>query len=200
MKIGGKNLGKFNFIETEVPGIVIIEPQVFGDHRGYFMETFHKEEFAAAGITLEFVQDNQSMSRKGVLRGLHFQKEKSQGKLVRVISGSVYDVGVDLRPNSPHFGKWVGVELSAENKKMLYVPPGFGHGFLVLTETAEFTYKCTDLYAPEAEGGVRWDDPAIGIQWPNVGIEPMLSEKDLQLKGIYEQDFTYFERWHTLNG
>lgn len=195
MYLEGILLGKFNFIKTTVPGIVIIEPSVFGDARGYFMETYHKEEFAAAGITDDFVQDNQSMSHKGVLRGLHFQKENTQGKLVRVIAGSVFDVGVDVRPNSATFGKWVGVELSSENKRQLYVPQGFAHGFLVLSETAEFTYKCTDVYNPSAEGGILWNDPEIGIQWP-VGISPLLSEKDEKLPLLKEQTFDFFERWH----
>lgn len=188
-------MGKFRFTESDVPGMVLVETTVFGDNRGYFMETYHKEEFAAGGIDCNFVQDNQSMSRKGVLRGLHFQKEHSQGKLVRVISGAVFDVGVDLRPGSPSFGRWAGYELSAENKKQLYVPPGFGHGFLVLSETAEFTYKCTDLYDPTDEGGIRWDDPTIGVQWPEIGCEYQLSQKDIDLPLLEGQDFSYFERW-----
>ena len=188
-------MGKFRFLETEVPGILLIEPTVFGDARGYFMETYHREEFAAAGIDAEFVQDNQSLSAKGVLRGLHFQREHSQGKLVRVVRGRVFDVGIDLRPGSPHFGRWAAAELSDENKKMLYVPPGFGHGFLVLSETAEFTYKCTDVYFPEAEGGVRYDDPDIGIQWPETGAPALLSDKDRALPLLREQDFSCFERW-----
>lgn len=187
-------LGKFTFMPTEAPGILIIEPVVFGDDRGYFMETYQKDEFAAAGITDDFVQDNQSMSRKGVLRGLHFQTENTQGKLVRVISGRVFDVGVDIRPNSPYFGRWAGVELSSENKRQLYVPQGFAHGFLVLSDTAEFTYKCTDVYNPSADGGIRWDDPDIGIEWPIEG-EPILSEKDRQLPLLKDQTFDIFERW-----
>lgn len=187
-------LGKFTFIPTEVPGIVIIEPTVFGDDRGYFMETYQKDEFEAAGIADEFVQDNQSMSRKGVLRGLHFQTENTQGKLVRVISGRVFDVGVDIRPGSPYFGRWAGVELTSENKRQLYVPQGFAHGFLVLSDTAEFTYKCTDVYNPSADGGIRWDDPDIGIVWPLDGA-PMLSEKDKALPLLKEQEFDIFERW-----
>lgn len=187
---------KFNFIETSVPGIMVIEPTVFGDDRGYFMETYQKEAFAAAGICGDFVQDNQSKSHKGVLRGLHYQTENTQGKLVRVISGRVFDVGVDLRPNSPYFGKWAGAELSAENKRMLYVPEGFGHGFLVLSDTAEFTYKCTDFYNPTAEGGIRWDDPTINIEWPDVGVAPALSAKDAQLPFLQAQSFAVFERWY----
>lgn len=188
-------MAKFTFIHTSVPGIVIVEPSVFGDDRGYFMETYHKEEFAAAGIADEFVQDNQSMSRKGVLRGLHFQTDHTQGKLVRVISGRVFDVGVDVRPNSPTFGRWAGVELSSENKRQLYVPQGFAHGFLVLSETAEFTYKCTDVYTPSAEGGILWNDPDIGIEWPIENVQPLLSEKDKVLPKLKEQSFACFERW-----
>ncbi len=188
-------MGKFSYTESVVPGIILVEPTMFGDSRGYFMETYHKEEFAAGGIECDFVQDNQSMSRKGVLRGIHFQKEHSQGKLVRVISGAVFDIGVDLRPGSPFFGRWAGYELSAENKKQLYIPPGFGHGFLVLSETAEFTYKCTDFYNPADEGGIRWDDPSIGIEWPEIGQEFQLSQKDLDLPLLEGQDFSYFERW-----
>ena len=188
-------MGKFRFVETELSGVVIIEPTVFGDNRGYFMETFQAEEFAAAGIKGPFVQDNQSKSTKGVLRGLHFQKEHTQGKLVRVVSGEVFDVAVDCRPNSPTFGKWAGVVLSAENKKQFYIPEGFAHGFLVLSDEAEFTYKCTDYYDPSAEGGVRWDDPDVGIVWPEVDCPLNLSEKDKKHKGFAEQSFEYFERW-----
>lgn len=188
-------MGKFTFIQTEVPDILVIEPTVFGDARGYFMETYHSEEFAAAGIADAFVQDNQSMSTQGVLRGLHFQKEHTQGKLVRVVRGRVFDVGVDVRPGSPTFGRWAGAELNDENKRQLYVPQGFAHGFLVLSETAEFTYKCTDVYFPQGEGGIRWDDPDIGIQWPDIGAAPGLSEKDGKLPLLRDQDFSYFERW-----
>ncbi|MDL2252547.1 dTDP-4-dehydrorhamnose 3,5-epimerase [Ruminococcaceae bacterium OttesenSCG-928-I18] len=188
-------MGKFTFIETSVPGIVIIEPTVFGDSRGYFMETWQKEEFAAAGITGEFVQDNQSLSTKGVLRGLHFQRQHTQGKLVRVIQGRVFDVGVDVRPGSPHFGAWAGAELSDENSRQLWVPPGFAHGFLVLSETAAFVYKCTDVYDPGSEGGIRFDDPDIGIEWPDLGAPPKLSEKDAALPSLKGQDFSDFERW-----
>lgn len=191
----GTTMGKFNFVKTPLAGVVIVEPTVFGDERGYFMETFQAEEFAAAGIKGPFVQDNQSKSTRGVLRGLHFQKEHTQGKLVRVVSGEVYDVAVDCRPHSPTFGKWVGVTLSAENKKQFYIPEGFAHGFLVLSDEAEFTYKCTDYYAPEAEGGVRWDDADIGVEWPDAGCEVKLSEKDKKHKGFAEQDFAFFERW-----
>lgn len=188
-------MGKFKFVETGVPGVVVVEPTVFGDDRGYFMETYHKEEFAAAGITDEFVQDNQSSSRKGVLRGLHFQKEHTQGKLVRVIKGQVFDVAVDLRPQSPAFGRWVGFELSDENKRQMYVPKGFAHGFLVLSDIAEFTYKCTDVYAPQHEGGVRWDDADIDIAWPKLDVPYALSGKDEALPFMREQDFSFFEKW-----
>ena len=188
-------MGNFTFISTQLPDVVIVEPAVFGDTRGYFMETYHKEEFTAAGITCEFVQDNQSMSRQGVLRGLHFQTQHTQAKLVRVISGRVFDVGVDVRPGSPTFGRWASAELNAENRRMLYVPQGFAHGFLVLSESAEFTYKCSDVYAPAFEGGVRWDDPDIGIKWPDVGMPFSLSEKDKALPLLKDSDTSFFERW-----
>ena len=161
-------MGKFTFTQTEIPGVVVIEPQVFGDDRGYFMETYQKDQFAEAGIDKEFVQDNQSRSTRGVLRGLHFQKNHTQGKLVRVTKGEVFDVAVDCRPNSATFGKWVGVTLSEENKKMFYIPEGFAHGFLVLSDEAEFCYKVTDFYHPGDEGGLAWNDPAIGIEWPQL--------------------------------
>ncbi len=188
-------MANFTFIDTAIPGVIVIEPRVFGDERGYFMETFEAQAFAAAGIPGPFVQDNQSKSTKGVLRGLHFQKEHTQAKLVRVTLGEVFDVAVDCRPGSPSFGKWVGVTLSAENKKQLYVPQGFAHGFLVLSDEAEFTYKCSDFYDPSAEGGVRWDDPDIGIAWPRVDCPLKLSPKDAVHKGFREQTFEYFERW-----
>lgn len=151
-----------------IEGLCVIEPAVHGDARGYFMETYSKRDMEEAGLTMEFVQDNQSSSVKGVLRGLHFQKEFPQGKLVRVVNGSVFDVAVDLRKNSETYGKWYGVELTAENKKQFYIPQGFAHGFLVLTDIAEFCYKCTDFYHPGDEGGLAWNDPAIGIEWPQV--------------------------------
>ena len=158
-------MGKFTFTQTEIPGVVVIEPQVFGDDRGYFMETYQKDQFAEAGIDKEFVQDNQSRSTRGVLRGLHFQKNHTQGKLVRVTKGEVYDVAVDCRPHSATFGKWVGVTLSEENKKMFYIPEGFAHGFLVLSDEAEFCYKVSDFWHPNDEGGLAWNDPTIGIDW-----------------------------------
>ncbi len=172
-------MGKFKFIELDVEGMFLIEPTKFGDDRGYFMETYHAGEFKAAGIDVDFVQDNQSKSKKGVLRGLHFQTANPQGKLVRVISGEVFDVGVDLREGSPTFGKWAGARLSAENGLQLYIPEGFAHGFLVLSDSAEFVYKCTRLYDPTGEGGIIWNDTDIGIEWPiEEGMEIILSEKD----------------------
>ncbi len=167
-----------NVIETALPGVMLIEPKVFGDDRGFFLESWNAAAFAAAGLDIAFVQDNHSRSACGVLRGLHYQLGTPQGKLVRVTSGAVFDVAVDVRRSSPHFGKWVGYELSDANKRMLYVPPGFAHGFLVLSETADFLYKCTTLYNPPTDRGIRFDDPAIGIAWPDVGIAPMLSGKD----------------------
>lgn len=167
------------FLPTEISEVLLIEPQVFGDSRGFFMETWHAAKFAAAGLDCNFVQDNHSMSVQGTLRGLHYQIRKPQGKLVRVISGEVFDVAVDLRKSSPFFGRWVGEILSAENKKILWVPPGFAHGFYVLSLEAEFVYKCTELYAPEHECCIRWDDPQLGIVWPLLAQAPLLSAKDL---------------------
>lgn len=177
-------MGQFTFTRTEIEGVLIIESKVFGDERGYFMETYNKADFHKAGITCEFVQDNQSKSRKGVLRGLHFQKQHPQAKLVRVTKGKVYDVAVDLRKDSPTYGKYVGVILSVEKKNMFFIPRGFAHGFLVLSDEAEFTYKCDEFYHPEDEGGIRWDDPAIGIQWPKNGMEYCLSDKDRDLGNL----------------
>ena len=174
-------MGNFSKKETSIDGVYIIEPKVFGDDRGYFMETYSKNEFEELGLNYNFVQDNQSKSRKGVLRGLHFQKENTQAKLVRVIKGKVFDVAVDLRPNSKTYGKWEAVILSDENKKMFMIPKGFAHGFLVLSDEAEFTYKCDDTYNPEAEGGLAWNDADIGIKWPldEIKAEELLtSEKD----------------------
>ena len=172
-----KQIGNFKFIETSIEGVYIIEPKVYGDDRGYFMETYKESDFIQAGLNYKFIQDNQSKSKKGVLRGLHFQKTHPQAKLVRVLEGEVFDVAVDLRKGSPTYGKYVGVVLSSENKKMFMIPRGFAHGFLVLSETATFTYKCDELYHPEDESGVMWNDPDIGIEWPEVG-EILLSEKD----------------------
>lgn len=170
---------KFKFNKTEIEGVYIIEPTVFGDNRGYFMETYNYNEFKEGGIDVTFVQDNQSKSKKGVLRGLHFQKTYPQGKLVRVITGEVFDVAVDLRKDSETYGKWVGVILSEENKKQFFIPRGFAHGFLVLSETAEFTYKCDEFYHPEDEGGLMWNDETVGIKWPGIkNMEILLSDKD----------------------
>ena len=170
-------MAKFTFTETAIKDLIIIEPTVFGDHRGYFMETYNEQEFKAAGLNYTFVQDNQSASRKGVLRGVHSQKTHPQTKLVRVLKGEVFDVAVDLRKGSETYGKWVGVLLSEENKKQLLVPRGFAHGFLVVSDYAEFAYKCDDFYHPEDEFGLLWNDPDVAIQWPDVG-EIILSEKD----------------------
>jgi dTDP-4-dehydrorhamnose 3,5-epimerase len=172
-------MGQFKFTRCEIEGLAIIEPKCFGDNRGYFMETYNYEDFKNAGLDQIFVQDNQSLSKKGVLRGLHFQKEHPQGKLVRVIKGQVYDVAVDLRKGSKTFGKWQGILLTDENKKQFYVPEGFAHGFLVLSEEAEFTYKCTEFYHPEDEGGIMWNDLDLGIEWPIAAdMEITISEKD----------------------
>ena len=166
-----------NVIKTDLEGVLIIEPQVFGDERGFFLETFQAKRYAQeAGITQEFVQDNHSRSSYGVLRGLHFQKTKPQGKLVRVVSGEVFDVAVDIRPGSPTYGQWAGTHLSAENKRQFWVPPGMAHGFVVLSETADFEYKCTDYYDPSDEACLLWNDPDIAINWPV--DEPVLSAKD----------------------
>ena len=172
-------MNKFKFTLTPIAGLTIVESTVFGDHRGYFMETFSSREFKEAGLPTQFVQDNESHSKQGVLRGLHFQKKNPQGKLVRVTEGEVFDVGVDLRPGSETYGKWFGVVLSAENKKQFYVPEGFAHGYAVLSEKATFIYKCTRLFDPTDEGGLLWNDPEIGIEWPiPEGVEILLSEKD----------------------
>jgi dTDP-4-dehydrorhamnose 3,5-epimerase len=166
------------FIQTSIPDVIVIEPDVFGDERGFFMETWQRTTFAANGIDYDFVQDNHSLSGKGILRGLHYQIQHPQGKLVRAIRGEVFDVAVDIRASSPTFGKWEGVVLSEANKRMLWVPPGFAHGFYVTSETAEFVYKCTDFYAPEFERSIIWNDPDIGITWPLDGNKPLLSDKD----------------------
>ncbi len=180
-------MAKIKVIKTKIDGLVIIEPSVFGDHRGYFMETYNEEEFHKAGLTMRFVQDNESKSCQGVLRGLHFQTKFSQGKLVRATRGEVYDVAVDLRNGSPTYGQWAGVLLTEENKTMFYIPEGFAHGFLVVSEEAVFNYKCTNLYAPEYDGGIRWNDPEVGIKWPLENIsEVLLSEKDGQLPFLSE--------------
>lgn len=188
-------MSKFEFIKNDIEGLVVIKPTVFGDDRGFFMETYQKDEFVRAGIDKEFVQDNHSKSSKGVLRGLHFQTENTQGKLVRVISGEVYDVAVDCRPASKTFGQWFGVVLSSENKMQFYIPEGFAHGFLVLSDEAEFVYKCTDVYNPGAEGGIPYDDPTVNVQWPQVDCPLKLSEKDKHHTPFSRQKFEWFERY-----
>jgi dTDP-4-dehydrorhamnose 3,5-epimerase len=173
---------------TALPEVKLIEPRVFGDDRGFFYESWNARAFADAGLELDFVQDNHSRSARGVLRGLHYQVNRPQGKLVRVTSGAVFDVAVDLRRSSPRFGQWVGVELSAENKHMLWIPPGFAHGFLSLRDGTEFLYKCTDLYSPEDDRSLLWSDPAIGIDWPLDGIVPALSAKDEAARPLAQAD------------
>jgi dTDP-4-dehydrorhamnose 3,5-epimerase len=178
-------MGKIKVTTCEIEGLKVIEPTVFGDERGYFIETYNYNDFAEVGIDCKFVQDNQSGSKKGVLRGLHFQKNFPQDKLVRVISGEVFDVAVDLREGSKTYGKWFGVILSADNKKQFFIPKNFAHGFLVLSETAEFTYKCTDFYHPNDEGGILWSDPEIGIKWPiPEGMQLIFSDKDTKWEGL----------------
>ena len=175
-----------------IPDVKLIEPDVFGDSRGFFMETFRADLFKEAGISMNFVQDNMSSSRKGVLRGLHFQKAPfAQGKLVRVVAGEVFDVAVDLRKGSPWYGKWVGDTLSAENKRSLYIPPGFAHGFCVVSEQAVFHYKCTEFYHPEAEGGLRWNDPTVAVEWPLPDIAKITSAKDEKAPFLSEIDCNF---------
>ncbi len=181
-------MGKIKVTSCGMEGLYVIEPTVFYDERGYFVETYNQKDFEEAGLTMVFVQDNQSMSVKGVLRGLHYQKQYPQGKLVRVVKGAVFDVAVDLRAGSATYGKWYGVELSAENKKQFYIPEGFAHGFLVLSEEAEFAYKCTDFYHPGDEGGLIWNDPAIGVKWPiEDGQQLIISEKDQKWGRLKEE-------------
>ncbi len=177
--------GNFTFTETSIKDVIVVDVKSYGDERGYFMETYKKSDFIAGGIDADFVQDNQSSSAQGVLRGLHFQIEHPQAKLVRVVSGSVFDVAVDLREGSPTYGKWEGVVLSAENRRQFFVPRGFAHGFLVLSETAEFCYKCDDVYHPGDEGGLMWNDPAIGIEWPALEGDEVF---DLQKIVLSEKD------------
>jgi dTDP-4-dehydrorhamnose 3,5-epimerase len=175
-----------NVLQTAIPGLLILEPKVFGDSRGFFMESFNAKAFRdATGLDVNFVQDNHSRSGKGVLRGLHYQIEQAQGKLVRVVRGSVFDMAVDLRKASPTFGKWAGVELSEENHRQLWIPPGFAHGFLVTSESADFLYKTTDYYAPQFERSLAWNDPTVGVVWPLEG-EPQLSAKDVAGKVLAE--------------
>jgi dTDP-4-dehydrorhamnose 3,5-epimerase len=180
-------MGKITVTPCEIEGLYVIEPTVFKDERGYFVETYNQNDMKEAGLDMVFVQDNQSMSTRGVLRGLHFQKQYPQGKLVRVVRGKVFDVAVDLRSDSKTYGKWFGVELSAENMKQFYIPEGFAHGFLVLSDEAEFCYKCTDFYHPGDEGGLLWSDEEIGVEWPlEEGVELIISEKDRKWKGLSE--------------
>ena len=178
-------MGKITVTPCDIEGLYVIEPTVFKDERGYFVETYNQNDMQEAGLDMVFVQDNQSMSTRGVLRGLHFQKQFPQGKLVRVVRGKVFDVAVDLRSDSKTYGKWFGVELSAENMKQFYIPEGFAHGFLVLSDEAEFCYKCTDFYHPGDEGGLAWNDPEIGVEWPlEEGVDLIISEKDQKWKGL----------------
>ena len=178
-------MGKITVTPCDIEGLYVIEPTVFKDERGYFVETYNQNDMKGAGLDMVFVQDNQSMSTRGVLRGLHFQKQFPQGKLVRVVRGKVFDVAVDLRSDSKTYGKWFGVELSAENMKQFYIPEGFAHGFLVLSDEAEFCYKCTDFYHPGDEGGLAWNDPEIGVEGPlEEGVDLIISEKDQKWKGL----------------
>ena len=180
-------MGKIKVTTCPIEGLYVIEPTVFKDERGYFMETYNQNDFKEAGLDMVFVQDNQSMSVKGVLRGLHYQKQYPQGKLVRAVRGTVFDVAVDLREKAATYGKWFGVILSAENKKQFYIPEGFAHGFLVLSDEAEFAYKCTDFYQPGDEGGLKWDDQEIGVDWHiEEGMELIISEKDKKWGGFKE--------------
>jgi dTDP-4-dehydrorhamnose 3,5-epimerase len=177
------------FSPTEIPEVILIEPQVFGDHRGFFFETYQDERYAEAGIPDKFIQDNHAGSKQGALRGLHYQIRFPQGKLVRAVVGEVFDVAVDIRATSPTFGKWVGARLSAENKHQFWVPPGFAHGYYVISEWAEVLYKVTDIYAPKWERTILWDDPTIGINWPIIAdTNPLLSDKDLQGKSFQEAE------------
>ena len=192
---GKKTNNAMEVIKTSIDGVVIIEPRIFRDERGYFFESFSQREFDEKVGHIDFVQDNESMSVYGVMRGLHFQKNHTQGKLVRVTKGEVYDVAVDCRPHSATFGKWVGVTLSEENKKMFYIPEGFAHGFLVLSDVAEFCYKCTDVYDPTSEGGIPYDDPTVNVQWPDCGCEHKTSAKDKLHEPFAAQKFEYFEKW-----
>lgn len=184
------NMGNFTFIETQLRDVYLIDTKTFGDERGYFMETYQQAEFKAAGLDYTFVQSNQSTSRKGVLRGLHFQKHFPQAKLVRVLKGEVFDVAVDLRGSSATYGRWIGAILSEQNRRQLMIPRGFAHGFLVLSDHAEFSYQCDEFYHPEDEGGLIWNDPDIGIEWPDAG-QIILSEKDTKHPTLSESRMTF---------
>jgi len=179
-------MSNFWLKKTGIEGLVIIEPRVFGDSRGFFFESYNKNSFKEVGLSMEFVQDNHSKSKKGVLRGIHYQKKYPQGKLVRVIKGSVYDVAVDLRKDSNSFGKWFGIELSEENKKMVYIPEGFGHAFLTMEDDTEFLYKATNFYCPEYDAGILYNDSDIAIHWPDIGCDLILSERDRVLPSLKE--------------
>jgi len=178
------------FLPTEIPDVVLIRPEVFGDSRGFFLESWQERKFAAAGIGAAFVQDNHSRSTRHTLRGLHYQLRHPQGKLVRVVAGSVYDVAVDIRRHSPHFGRWVGITLSADSHDMLWVPPGFAHGFLVLSESADFLYRCTDFYAPRDEQAILWSDPELAVAWPlPPGVAPVLSARDAAARAFRDAEY-----------
>ncbi|MGL4991135.1 MAG: dTDP-4-dehydrorhamnose 3,5-epimerase [Sarcina sp.] len=185
-------MGNFKFVETKIRDLYIIEPNIFGDERGYFMESYNEKSFKEAGLTMNFVQDNESKSKKGVLRGLHFQTKNTQGKLVRVTEGTVFDVAVDLRKGSPTYGQWEGIILTAENKKQFYVPEGFAHGFLVMSDYATFNYKCTNFYTPEYDSGLLWNDSDVAIEWPLEGIdEILLSKKDQKQKVLKDLEVPF---------
>ena len=189
--------GNFKFTETKIKDLYIIEPEVFKDKRGYFFESYNENDFRNYNkdINLNFVQDNESNSKKGVLRGLHYQEKHAQDKLVRVISGKIFDVAVDLRKDSETYLQWVGVILSSTNKKQFYIPKGFAHGFLVLSDHASFVYKCTDIYDPSSEGGIPWNDETVAVDWPKLDCEYKTSEKDGKHPGFKEQSFDWAERW-----
>ncbi|MBQ3305946.1 dTDP-4-dehydrorhamnose 3,5-epimerase [Candidatus Saccharibacteria bacterium] len=186
-------MSNFEFEKTKIDGVYIVTPKLFGDERGYFMETYNEEAFKEAGLDYTFVQDNQSSSKKGVLRGLHFQKTYPQAKLVRVLKGEVFDVAVDLREGSETYGEWVGARLSEENHQQLMIPRGFAHGFLVLSDYAEFAYKCDDFYHPEDEGGLPFNDPDVAVEWPEIDCEYVLSEKDRKHLKLSESKITFKE-------
>jgi len=185
------HMGEIMVTKCGIEGLHVIEPKVFTDSRGYFFESYNQRDMEVLGFDMKFVQDNQSKSVKGVLRGMHFQKRHPQGKLVRVISGSVYDVAIDLRAGSATYGRWFGVELTSGNRKQFYIPKGFAHGFLVLSDVAEFCYKCTEYYHPEDTGGIRYDDPDIGIAWPEVGVDLTMSAKDRELPYLSESKMAF---------